>query len=144
MRILFGVVTAFLLVLVARQALACSCAEPPPPKESLAKATVVFSGKVVKIEQDVPGDPNAPRDIMPKRVTLEVKETWKGTRKRRVVITTAGDTAQCGYPFQDGKIYLVYCFGKKEKLNTNLCTRTTLLESAAADLKDLGPGRRGD
>jgi len=132
----FVKIACLLLVgLVVRSAAACSCAPPPPPKQALEAAVAVFSGKVVEIK---PGD----QPFAPKQVTFEVNRSFKGVDGGRVSVTTAADSAMCGYAFQQGKSYLVYCYGEKKSLSTNICTRTRNIETAGEDLKELGEGKK--
>lgn len=136
MRVLIASAISLLAAVQAVQiAAACSCAEPPPPKQALEKASAVFSGKVVEIQQ-------GQQQFAPKRVTFEVDRSYKGVDAGRVVVTTASDGAMCGFGFQQGKSYLVYGYGDKEALNTNLCTRTKSIENAGDDLKELGEGKK--
>ena len=113
-------------------ALACSCAPPPPPKQAMAGSTAVFSGKCV----DVTIKDNQ------KFVTFEVMRIYKGEIGAKVVVTTAVHGATCGFGFttKGDATYLVYCYGEKDKLATNICTRTNTLAGGQQDLKDLGEG----
>ncbi|MCE9552016.1 MAG: hypothetical protein K8T91_01375 [Planctomycetes bacterium] len=121
--------------LAARTVSACSCIQPPPPQQAMEASSAVFTGKVVEIQQ-------GQQQFAPKRVTFEVDRSYKGLDGGRVEVTTAADGAMCGFGFQKGKSYLVYCYGDKESLNTNLCTRTKSMENAGDDLKELGEGKK--
>lgn len=112
---------------------ACSCIAPPPPEKARDQAAAVFSGKVLKTE-------TVNNQL---RVTFEVARTWKGPSERQLVVTTATNGAACGVSFKAKESYLVYCFSTKADgaLSTNLCTRTTTLKNAKADLKALGEGK---
>jgi hypothetical protein len=112
-------------------ALACKCAQPPAPKESLKQATAVFAGTVTKIER-------APKHG--RLIHFAVSKTWKGVGKPTVTVTTGFGGGDCGYGFKKGVKYIVYCYGKKQ-LSTNICTRTRPLAKAQQDLKELGPGK---
>lgn len=118
-------------------AFACSCIEPFPPKESLEKASAVFTGKVVSI--DVPKIMISSAD--PVKVTFEVSKIWKGFDYKILVITTARSEASCGYSFKQGEEYIVYTRGEENELNTGLCSRTKLIANAQEDIKELGEGR---
>lgn len=118
---------------------ACRCRPPPPPKESLKQAGAVFAGKVVDIKYD---DGKSRMTV-----TIEVAATWKGDVGKTVEVQTATSSAACGYNFQKGNSYLVYCLkspdkkdGKQPPLRTNICTRTRPMSQANDDLKDLGKG----
>jgi hypothetical protein len=118
-------------------ALACSCLEPPPPRQALEQSTSVFTGRVTEI-RPVQGRGG----LAVHRVTLEVTSSWKGVRRRKAVVVTADNSAACGYPFEKGAEYLVYA--KKfpgHGLSTNLCTRTARLDEAKDDLRELRRGR---
>jgi hypothetical protein len=119
---------------------ACSCL--PFGDESVAKqvarakndARVVFSGRVLEVI----------RNPEKHQITVKIKaeKSWKGTVPRRVTITTASDSALCGYNFEVGKSYLIYAQGADAKnLQTNLCTRTAGIADAKADLRALGKGK---
>jgi len=129
---------ALLVMAVSNSAWACSCVPPPPPKQALAKSAAVFAGKVTDVK----------RDGFQLRVTFEVSKAWKGTKGKTVEVTTATESAACGYGFKKGTSYLVYCYAPKAKgkkatvLSTNICTRTKTLASAKGDLKELGPGKK--
>jgi len=117
----------------ARPALACSCAVPPSPKVALEQTTAVFAGKVVNIEQ-------SERAL---KVTLNVSRYWKGITAPTAVVTTATNSAACGYSFKADGEYLVYANDVRghNELVTSICSRTKLLESAKADLTELGEGK---
>ena len=82
------------------------------------------------------------------KVTVAISRTWKGTKGKTVVVTTASSGAACGYGFKKGTSYLVYCYSTSKKpvkaapLRTNICTRTRPLASSKGDLKELGPGKK--
>lgn len=121
---------------------ACRCRPPPPPKESLKLAGAVFAGKVVEIKYD---DANGQ-----KTVTIEVSSVWKGEVGKTVVVKTATSSAACGYNFQKGDAYMVYCLknankkgdGKQQQFSTNICTRTRPMAQAGDDLKEFGKGEK--
>lgn len=115
------------IMLPTRPAYACSCRRPPPPNQALADATVVFSGQVTSIER-VKGRLN---------VTFRVDKQWKGEPAQSLIVQTAATTAMCGYPFKVGQIYLVYVNHRQGRLQTNQCSRTSLLSQAAEDLSVL-------
>lgn len=116
---------------------ACSCAQPSSPKESIGQSTAVFAGKVVDI--DVPsGIVTSSGDSV--KVTFEVSEIWKGSDYKTLVITTARDSATCGYDFKKNEEYIVYAYGEENKLSTDICSRTKLLTNAQEDLQELGDG----
>jgi len=106
----------------AEQALACDCAAPPPVREAKEKAAAVFVGEVISIKT-VRGDYS-------REVTLKVTKTWKGVLSSQITIMTGGG---CGYFFEEGKSYLIYAYGDKEKPATGICSRTTAAGTEKAD-----------
>jgi len=123
-----------LLLTTASTADACSCAPPPPPQTALKQAHAVLLGKVTKIEL---------RGQL-KRVTFAVERSWKGVNDPQAVVWTHVSGAACGYGFQVGNKYVVYCYQQENSsvLRTNICTRTNPVERAKKDLTDLGPGKK--
>jgi len=126
----YTVLAAGILIFVASYAAAdCRCVPPGTPKYELDQAKAVFSGKVVSMKK-APG--------MTQRVTLKMLKSWKGPRKRQMVITVSIDPAECGFEFKQGHKYLVYALsGEAGRLTTTLCSRTTPLELADRDLQEL-------
>lgn len=109
---------------------ACSCAPPPPPKEALKQSTAVFAAKVVKIEKK--GFEHV--------VTLDVLKSWKSVKENVVQVYTPSDGAACGVEFKEKEEWLIYAGTDPEtkNLSTIICTRTTLLEGAEDEIKELG------
>ena len=117
----------------AETSLACSCFAPTgTPKTQVANAyknsAAIFSGKVTSVEPT--GDGNY------FTVTLTVNDSWKGTTDTEIKITTARDSAMCGYYFEVGKEYIVYAHGTAADLGVGNCSRTSGL-SDNSDIKYL-------
>ncbi|CAM2903118.1 hypothetical protein PASE110613_06865 [Paenibacillus sediminis] len=116
---------------------ACSCAVSPSVSGEFQMQTAVFSGKVVSIA--------LPNTVMkstadPIQVNFEVFEVWKGDVGRKISITTARDSASCGFDFVEGQQYLVYAGGEPNHPQVLLCGRTIELSAAEEDLHILGKG----
>jgi hypothetical protein len=77
-------------------------------------------------------------------VRFKVIRSWKNINSRMVTIVTDYPApGGCGYAFQTGRSYLVYVDRNDlGHLQATICSRTMLVESAAADLRALGRGRR--
>ncbi len=118
---------AFITVLSVINALACSCV--PQESESIEKqvkeaytnSTAVFVGEVVEVIEKP--------DTFNTEVKFKNVKSWKNEFKDTVSITTGRGGGDCGYEFEVGKKYLVYADGDKNKLSTNICTRTSAFES---------------
>ena len=117
---------------------ACSCAGPGSTEEALRRATAVFSGEVVEVEepsmeQVEPTDPGMPL-LGP--VTFDVKAAWKGVSGDSVVVHGQGPAPSCGLDFERDETYLVFAGGTGRDgggpLQTGLCsaTRPTSEETA--------------
>ena len=110
---------------------ACRCVPPAPPKESMEKSLGVFAGEVTAVKTEG-------RMLL---ATVTVTQSWKGEPAKEVTVRTNSSSAACGYSFQKGNSYIIYCTGKNDAgWATNLCTRTRPLAQAKDDLKALGPG----
>lgn len=59
---------------------------------------------------------------------------------------TGNSGAECGFPFEVGRSYLVYAFSnpKSNKLHASICSRTRLLSDASEDLEYLQNLTRGE
>lgn len=119
---------------ITPDALACSCAIPQDPQTALAGADAVFSGRVASIQRlEMDGYAQL-------LVKFDIDTSWKGETEDQAFIMTADNSAACGYYFKKGEAYLVYSYLYEGVLHTNICTRTSLLENATEDLRELGKG----
>lgn len=114
------------LFATAENSLACSCVVTPDPlKKQIQNAfngsEAVFSGEVVEIKDSLTD---------PHNITVKFKavKNWKGKSGQEVTITTAKESAACGYNFAVGKTYLVYANGGKDKLMVSNCSRTSIFD----------------
>ncbi len=118
---------AFFTVLSASSVLACSCVPQGSQsietqvKEAYTNSTAVFVGEVVEVIEKP--------DVYITEVKFKDVKSWKNEFKDAVVIKTGRGGGDCGYEFEVGKKYLVYADGDKNKLSTNICTRTSAFES---------------
>ncbi len=122
-----------LLFINAPPARACSCVMPGAPRDELGQSSAVFTGTVSSIRSA----------LLPfgtgKTVTFAVDKTWKGVTDKRLIVATAKDSAECGFPFTTGGQYLVYARNEGgQSLSASLCSRTKELAQAADDLTALG------
>jgi hypothetical protein len=150
-----ALLTLSLVALLPDCASACSCAAlPGTPQERAEKALsgskAVFSGEVVEFDKPPPATTMIEGTMMSMMggagvkatATLRVSEVWKGPRQQTIEITTEADSGVgCGYPFEEGREYLVYATGK-DHLSVSLCSETKPLPEADADLEALGEGQK--
>ena len=135
--------TTFVLAIVViasapRIAEACSCIRPAAPRVELERAALVFVGTVTEVTQ--PEDDPA----VDKTVSFEPSSILKGPAPSPLVLTTAGNSAACGYGFEVGNEYLVYADAQRR---VSLCSRTALYRRAggepigevAAEITELQP-----
>jgi hypothetical protein len=99
-------------------------------EDAVQNATAIFEGRVKRIE-DPMGEP---------KVHFQIVRTFKGPSQEALVVSTANNSAACGYGFEEGKSYLVYASETDAVLSTSLCSRTQPLASATEDLNKLGLG----
>lgn len=135
-RVLFIILLAIFLPYFTPQAFACSCAEPFSVQEELESSALVILGTVREIKQS--------SSAGNKEVLVEVSRIFKGETQSQQIIVTAGDSAACGFEFQQGLDYLIYARDVGTGYTTGLCDRTTLGSSAADDLSILGEGQLPD
>lgn len=113
---------------------ACTCLPPMGPAEEMRRSDAVFLGKVMSIKRN--GSDNDPfRSV---EVRFDVVRSWKGEERSEQIVFTSSNSAACGYPFAEGKTYLVYAnTGEVKSLVTGLCTRTRKLADAREDITEL-------
>ncbi len=142
MRFFLGlVIIVSMLAIETEPAYACSCVPPRPPHEELARATAVFTGKVVGLSKPFSVFGSSADPI---KVTFQVYTVWKGPVNQTITITTSRSGASCGYTFEKGGEYLVYADGTENSLAVSLCSRTQHLVAAENDLVVLGGGSTPD
>jgi hypothetical protein len=142
--------TLSLVALLPDCASACSCAAlPGTPQEILSRSKAVFSGEVVEFDKPPPATTMIEGTMMSMMggggpeatATLRVSEVWKGPRQQTMTVTTEADSGMgCGYPFEEGREYLVYATGNDPSVG--LCSETKPLSEADADLEALGEGQK--
>ena len=128
MRLAVVLALAFAIFTIHGTAEACSCLRPEGPQEELAKFAAVFEGRVASIA----------RDDARIRVTLEVQRAWKGLDTPTIVVTTAENSAACGFNFAEGESYLLYADEVEGELMVSICSRSREIAGATEDLEVLG------
>jgi hypothetical protein len=116
----------------------------------LEGSTAVFSGKVIAAEYK---PINQPTDEEPAGseilvMKIEVDRWWKGDGGEIVEMYTSITKLPNGltrtmaedFNFEVGQNYLIYAYGKPERLGTNVCKLTRKIEGAADQLLELGEG----
>lgn len=136
-------ISSILFIVQPQSSYACSCAQISSVEDALHMKTAVFSGKVVKVNENEKGK-KVISSADPVEITLEVDRVWKGEVGRSQIVYTAIGEESCGFTFQMGNEYVVYAHSKtsngNEQLETHLCDRTGLLAAASDDLEILGEG----
>lgn len=147
-------VLATILAIFARPtpAWACSCIMPPPPAQEFADRQAVFVGTVTGSSSNISipfvtqiqnlwnqwtnsNPPVGPSTSDMPKVEFSVQDSWKGVTTTTVAIASSSDSASCGIDFVAGQQYLVYAYDfDGTGLQTNMCTRTTDIVNASADL----------
>ena len=107
---------------------ACSCiARAYSQQEKLDATSTVFLGTVTSITETE----------MQNTVTLDVSAYWKGSVMKTETVTTARDSAACGYGFTVGTKYLVYANQSEGRNTVGLCGFTTVATDAT--IAAMGP-----
>jgi MYXO-CTERM domain-containing protein len=113
---------------------ACSCMQQTP-EQAAEQADAIFEGRVLTVDA-----PDPPEQTEPVHVTIRVAQQWKGIESEEVEVTTAANSAMCGYNFEVDEVYLVYASrGEDGQLQVSLCSRTQLADQATEDRAHLGP-----
>jgi len=113
-----------LLALATPPAAACTCTEPPPLQQEFDAAWLVFSGRVLEIQEDPFGT---------LAVSLDPIDRWKGPLSPGQLVVTPLNGGVCGFTFEVGQEYLVFAFYYPYGVTmtptpfTHLCSRTSLL-----------------
>lgn len=126
------IIVGFLFLLSSQNSFACSCLANDKPlttqiKEAFDNSTAVFSGEILGISS------KSEFEVI---VKIKVAKSWKANLAKELNLTTAKDSAMCGFGFEIGQKYLVYAYGKNDTLTTNNCSRTTF-ESNNTDINVL-------
>ena len=114
---------------------ACECeARIWSPADDLERSVFVFRGVVTSIGKTSDGGG--------RKIGFAVATVWKGSASSDTAVWTPDPVDQCGYPFDEGAEYVVYVYREVAWIPdfVSSCSRTALVEDAAADLAELGPG----
>lgn len=105
-----------------RPALACTCGDQTE-REQFAAATVVFLGTA---SSSAPGADYT--------WTFAVKEVLKGQAGRNVsVLVAESDVTDCRFGLRIGQLYRVHASTSKDRLRTDPCSGTRLIEGKVAE-----------
>lgn len=128
-----GLLVLFAWMLVPAPAWACTCGGDMPPCQQLwmggeESAPVVFEGTVVSIAQEEEPTPNG--RYLYRKVTFQDSRGWIGEASGWV--TTGMSDADCGYPFEVGRRYVVHATRNAATgaLRTGVCNQTRPVEQA--------------
>lgn len=127
---------ATLLILLAGSpspASACTCAGRVSACEQLGRSSTIFIGKVVS------SDPGqfaiaSNTQAIGRHVLFEVLETFRGTGEQKIAVRTGVGNGDCGYRFEEGKVYLVYGYEAGAEVQTSICSGTGPVEQAESDI----------
>ncbi len=156
-----AVTALFLLLCVAVDVDACTCARSGSPCSAFKETPVVFAGVVKSVdEQKAEVLRFGRKETVRTGLTahFQVEETLKGIDAAEVDVVTGGGGGDCGYPFKVGERYLVYAYkseagalgasmsrtviGPRRRapsavntLSATICSRTRPLTGALDDLE---------
>lgn len=124
---LMAVVMVVLVVGSPYEAHACTCLAPGPVAQEFEEASAVFVGSVVEGQ----------REERTLKLKMAIHGSWKGVDVGEVELWTAQDTAACGYPFEQGRRYIVYAAEAEGRLWASLCSRTRQLQGSEEESRVL-------
>jgi hypothetical protein len=132
--VLMGLVMSY--VVTIEPAYACTCMAPATAVEGLQKSSAVFRGRVVTIYRSF-FDRVGITNTAGYRVQFEITKQWKGTPSKSTVVITRLTGEACGFPFEEGKEYLVYLVTEPKDIQTGICTGTKNIAEAEQEMKQL-------
>lgn len=108
----------FGLVYPARDAFACSCAEPAADPVAARHSDLVFSGTVV--------DAAGPAFSQGRSgFGFDVDRVYRGEAFATQWVYTSAEESSCGFEFDSGHRYVVFAYlDKDERPSTDICTST--------------------
>ena len=124
---------------------ACSCGTTGPEDDYrglLQSTDAVFRGTVLRVQElaGIPGR-NLQRSAL-RLVVFQVSGAWKGVNHQVAYVFTAQNRTACGYPFEEGKEYVVWAerdLGDAPgELVTDTCRSTREVQDASEQLRQLG------
>jgi hypothetical protein len=137
--------TAYAVVCLAGStatAEACGCGGTGPSPASFRSSVQVFIGRVLRVDRPLPRSSKNPDGSVrvavgsgPISSVFEVKQMFRGTAERQVVLTGYGSS--CDFDFRAGETWVVYAVREAGGLTTHKCLRTRLASEATEDLKYL-------
>ncbi len=96
-------------------------------KNAYEQATAIFEGKVVALDSS--------------KITFKLQKQWKGSSKDEVKLSTGTVFGyhgtplpkECSYQFELGQEYLVYTFGREEKMEAASCLTFKIKEATVEE-----------
>lgn len=129
-------------LLLSAQALACSCPNQPEDiNEAVGSdfrdaSAVVLAEATIVVESKEGGTEEQPFVSTHETTQFSLIHGWKGNLGDRFVTKVNTTCCMCGFPFQQGEIYLLYLDGPYEggTYSTGICSRTRPVSAAVDDL----------
>lgn len=124
--VIVPVIVAIFFLASAENSYACRCIRNDDPlaqqvQNAFTRSKAVFGGEVVSI---------APESEYTVSVKFKVSHIWKGTLINELTVSTANQSAMCGYEFEVGKKYLVYADSSDDVLMVSTCSRTSVFNGS--------------
>lgn len=115
---------------------ACTCMAPVTPADALEKSSAVFRGRVTRISRPFLDRVGIARTGN-HRVEFEITKRWKGAQSKSIVVSTRLSGEACGFPFEEGKEYLIYVAPGPLDIETGICTGTKHIAGAELEMEQL-------
>ena len=125
----------FLLIIITTNVFACDCNGTPGFETEYKSANTIFVGQVISIKPYQ--EENGQKYFKEFIIEFKVDKAYKGITLKTTKVRTAVAIASCGYPFEEGRIYLVYSYTKHESSYVTYCGRTKEINEAKEDIDKL-------
>jgi hypothetical protein len=129
-----------LALMAATPVFACTCIATfsgLPACQQRWEYSTIFVGRVTSIDPPAARADGLISSADRVQVRLDVIESFTGLAARVAEVTTARDSASCGFAFEVGEIYLVYSNRANGALHVSLCSGTKPAANAQDDLRYL-------
>ncbi len=133
-RVWFAVATALCCAFSAvDRAFACTC-ESGFAFAAYSRTDEIFTGRILTVRRDPASE------FQRLIVRVQVFDNFKGSASGEVEVISG---AICGFPFEQGREYLIYATYEADGLASHLCNRTRTLDLASVDLSYITGVREG-
>jgi len=125
-----------IVLMGVERAQACTCMAPATAAQAFEKSSAVFRGRVTRISRPFWDRVGITRTGN-HQVQFEITKRWKGAQSKSIVVSTRLSGEACGFPFEEGKEYLIYVAPGPLDIETGICTGTKHIAGAELEMEQL-------